>query len=174
MFVFINMYEKILNFFWNNLLVILRVVVVIFVSYFLIIVFEKFLKRALERKVGKKVGLVILKAVHYFLLFFVFTYAIGELGLSHVFASLLAFSALVGGAVALAVKDSMSNFVSGFFLLCDKDFSVGYRVEVGGKVGIIKDLSLRNTKLEMDDGSVLVVPNGKIEKSGWRLIKRTR
>ena len=103
--------------------------------------------------------------------FFVATIVVGELGLTQIFASLLALSALLGMAVAPAMKDSLANMVSGIMLIADKDFNVGDKVEIFklSKKGKVVDIKLRTTKIEAKDGKI-IIPNSMITDGGWKKI----
>ena len=85
---------------------------------------------------------------------------------------LIGASVLVGAAVALAVKDALSDAVAGIFLLLDGDFNIGYEIETMNRRGEIIDVTLRKTRLKTDDGTIFVLPNGKIDSSGWILHER--
>jgi MscS family membrane protein len=71
---------------------------------------------------------------------------------------------IMGLAIALAVKDTLSNFMAGFFLLMDQPFKVGDRVELGkGEIYDVVAIGPRNTQLyNIEEHSILVLPNGKL------------
>ena len=96
-------------------------------------------------------------------------YAINELKLEEVFMPLMGASVLVGLAVALAVKDALGDAVAGIFLLLDRHFNIGEEIETMKYRGEIIDVTLRKTRLKIDDGTIVVLPNGKIDSSGWVL-----
>jgi small-conductance mechanosensitive channel len=39
--------------------------------------------------------------------------------------------------------------------------------------GEIIDVTLRKTRVKIDDGTIVVLPNGKIDSSGWMLYTKT-
>lgn len=71
---------------------------------------------------------------------------------------------IMGLAIALAVKDTLSNFMAGFFVLMDQPFRVGDRVELGkGDIYDVVAIGPRNTRLyNIEEHSILVLPNGKL------------
>ncbi|NOQ34073.1 MAG: mechanosensitive ion channel [Methanosarcinales archaeon] len=73
------------------------------------------------------------------------------------------------GAVALAVKDALGDAVAGISLLVDRHFNIGEEIETMKYKGEIIDVTLRKTRLKIDDGTIVVLPNGKIDSSGWVL-----
>ncbi len=69
----------------------------------------------------------------------------------------------VGGlALAIAARDSVSNFIGAGILLADRPFSRGDRVQIGDTVGHIEEVGLRSTRIRTLDDGVLVVPNSKL------------
>ncbi len=109
------------------------------------------------------------RIVVYGLWFAVLTYVVHELKLEEVFIPLMGASVVVGLAIALAVKDALGDAVAGIFLLLDRNFNIGEEIETLKYKGVIIDVTLRKTRLKMDDGTIVILPNGKIDSSGWVL-----
>jgi small-conductance mechanosensitive channel len=85
---------------------------------------------------------------------------------------LLGASVIVGLAVALAVKNVLSDVVAGISLLLDKHFNIGDEVETMNYKGEIIDVTLRKTRIKTEEGTIVVLANGKIDSSGWVLYER--
>ena len=93
--------------------------------------------------------------------------------------SLLAGLGLGGVAVALAAKESLSNFFGGFAVIMDKPFSTGDWIVCNEVEGTVEDIGFRSTKIKTFYDSVLTVPNAVISAStvdnlGKRKARRTR
>lgn len=67
-------------------------------------------------------------------------------------------------AVGLAAKDTLSNMISGFTLIIDRNLRPGDRVRLGtdSAVGEVDEIGLRSTRLKMGDGNMLIVPNAEL------------
>ena len=79
---------------------------------------------------------------------------------------------IMGLAIALAVKDTLSNFMAGFFVLMDQPFRVGDQVELKGDIYNVLSIGPRNTQLyNIEEHSVLVLPNGKL--IGTKVVNRS-
>lgn len=85
---------------------------------------------------------------------------LSELGID--IAPLIAGVGVLGLGVGFASQTLVRDYISGFFILLENQFNVGDRVEIGGKRGVVKDLSLRTTTLRDDDGALHIIPNSQI------------
>jgi small conductance mechanosensitive channel len=77
-------------------------------------------------------------------------------------APLIAGVGVMGLGVGFASQTLVKDYISGFFILFENQFNVGDEIEIGGKRGAVRDLSLRTTILEDGEGSLHIVPNSKI------------
>ncbi len=67
--------------------------------------------------------------------------------------------------MALALRDTLSNLVSGFMLLADRPFKVGDYVVVDGQSMVVEDIGWRTTRFtHSEDDGLVIVPNGNLEK----------
>ena len=76
--------------------------------------------------------------------------------------SLIAFGASIGVAIGFAAQDILKNIFGGFVILIDRPFKVGDKIEVGDVYGEVLDMSLRSTRIQTADDSLVTVPNGEL------------
>lgn len=76
--------------------------------------------------------------------------------------SLIAFGASIGVAVGFAAQDLLKNIFGGFVILFDRPFKVGDKIEVGNVYGEVLDMSLRSTRVQTPDDSLVTLPNGEL------------
>jgi small conductance mechanosensitive channel len=77
----------------------------------------------------------------------------------------LNFVAIVGAAglaIALALKDSLSNFSSGVMLVTFRPFKVGDYIDAAGLSGVVESIGIFNVVLKTPDNRVINVPNSLI------------
>jgi small-conductance mechanosensitive channel len=65
-------------------------------------------------------------------------------------------------AVGLAAKETLSNMISGFILIIDRNLRPGDSIVLGTSSGKVKEIGLRSTQLSLEDGNTLIVPNTEL------------
>ncbi|MEG3164478.1 mechanosensitive ion channel family protein [Sphingomonas sp. PB2P19] len=78
---------------------------------------------------------------------------------------------LSGLVLGFALKDILSNFVSGLLLLTLRPFRIGDQIVVGDLEGRVEKIELRATRLRAYDGRVMLVPNAEVFTS--RIVNNT-
>ncbi|MEE9236240.1 MAG: mechanosensitive ion channel domain-containing protein [Thermoplasmata archaeon] len=69
------------------------------------------------------------------------------------------------GRFAFAAQESLSNFLSGIFLLMDQGIKEGDLIEINGDRCRIEKIGLRTTKLcNRSSHKILVIPNNKMSR----------
>jgi len=76
--------------------------------------------------------------------------------------SLVAVLGAAGLAVGLALQGTLSNLAAGVMLLIFRPFRIGHKVQVGGSLGTVKELTLFWTELVTDDRVQIIVPNSGV------------
>ncbi len=80
----------------------------------------------------------------------------------------VAGASVLGIAVGLAAKDTLSNLIAGVLLIVDRPFQVGDRIELWttptgtGTWGDVIEIGLRATKIRNPDNLIFVIPNNEI------------
>lgn len=69
---------------------------------------------------------------------------------------------LTGVALGFALKDILSNFVSGILILAIRAFEIGDQIVIGGTEGSVERISLRATQIKTYDGRAVIVPNAEV------------
>lgn len=69
---------------------------------------------------------------------------------------------LTGLALGFALKDIISNFVSGLLILALRPFELGDQIVVGETEGSVERIELRATQIRTYDGRLVLVPNAEV------------
>lgn len=77
-------------------------------------------------------------------------------------ASLIAGAGVVGLAIGFGAQGLVSDVVTGFFLLLEKQLDVNDYVTIGNIDGIVEAVGLRTTQLRSFDGTLNYIPNRDI------------
>lgn len=85
--------------------------------------------------------------------------ALGTLGIN--VSALVAGLGLTGFALGFALKDTISNFLSGILILLYRPFKVGERIKIAGFDGTVIAIDLRYTELD-SEGDRVLIPNSKL------------
>jgi small conductance mechanosensitive channel len=74
---------------------------------------------------------------------------------------------IIGATVvaSLGLQDILRNYVSGFYILFERNIKVGDRIEFGDKAGVVTDIKMRVTLLSGEGGHLVVVPNAELFNS---------
>ena len=80
-------------------------------------------------------------------------------------AGIIAAFSACAAAIALALKDSLSNIASGITLLFTRPFGTGDFVQIGDESGTVMRIDLMHTKLCAPDNKHIIVPNGQMATS---------
>ena len=119
------------------------------------------LARVLERSNADPILVSFLRNIVYFgLLIVVVIAAYAQAGFNP--ASLLAVLGAAGLAIALALKDSLSNLASGVMLILLRPFKAGDYVQIAGLEGTIEQVRVFQTQMRTIDNRVIVLPNSQI------------
>jgi len=76
------------------------------------------------------------------------------------FGSLIAGLGFTSFIVGFATKDILNNLLSGVLILWKQPFQIGDYIFVKDKEGKVEYIGVRATTLRMDDGELILMPNG--------------
>jgi small-conductance mechanosensitive channel len=141
----------------------LRVAITTVVGVFLVRAIGMTVRRVFLKKSTPQSQMIVRKVVNYSGFVLVAMIVLGELGVK--LSALLGAAGIVGIAVGFASQTSMSNIVSGLFIIWEKPFAVGDVIRIGGTSGIIHSIDLLSVKIRTFDNLFIRIPNEKILSS---------
>ena len=136
------------------------------ISAILILLFGYYLARILSKYTSKAIikatkdetlGVFLKNVVFAGILLLTFITALSNLGVKT--TSIIAVLGTAGLAIALSLKDSLSNLASGIILVVLRRFNRGDVISVNSMVGKVDSINLFETKLTTLDNQVIIMPN---------------
>jgi small conductance mechanosensitive channel len=108
---------------------------------------------------------VLNELVKYTVIFLAVTIILNELGIN--ITGIVISLGIVGIAVGFAARDTLSNFIAGFFILADKGFRVGDIIEISNREGRVLKMGFRITTLKTADNKIIHIPNSLFSKDPY-------
>lgn len=141
----------------------IRFAVLIFLGFPAVRLAGKWTKKYVTQKYTPQLGMILEKIVLYSGLAMILISILNELGfkLSH----LLGAAGIVGIAVGFASQTSVSNIISGLFLIAEKPFEINDVITVGNFTGQVLSIDILSVKLRTFDNRFVRIPNETIIKS---------
>lgn len=120
-------------------------------------------KRLAKKRLEARSGALVVKVVQYlgFALIAVNALEAADIDLS----ALLGAAGIAGIALGFAAQTSVSNFISGFFLMSEKTFAEGDVINVDATTGIVYSIDTLSVKLRTFDNQLVRIPNETLIKS---------
>ncbi len=142
---------------------VIRVVLILGIGFPLLRVLRKVVIRLVHDKLSLQAELLIQRAVYYVGVLILFVSVMNEFGFN--LSALLGAAGVFGLAIGFASQTSVSNIISGIFLISEKPFMVGDVVQVGATVGTIATIDLLSVKLNTFDNRFVRIPNETMIKT---------
>jgi small conductance mechanosensitive channel len=122
---------------------------------------QRSVKRALAmNRVDETLANFLSSLARYTVLILVFLVILQLIGVQA--TSLIAVIGAASLAIGLALQGTLSNMAAGVMLLLFRPFKLTDDIEVAGKRGLVRDLSLFITELEGEGGVQVLIPNSQV------------
>ena len=153
-----------------QLMSLVRIVVLIFIGFPVLVLLSKSVRRYTSKKLAKQQGMIFEKIILYTGVIIIAISILNELGfkISH----LLGAAGIIGIAVGFASQTSVSNIISGLFLIAEKPFEVDDVITVGSTTGVILSIDTLSIKLRTFDNKYVRIPNEILIKTEFTNITR--
>jgi|SRR6185312_4972021 len=122
---------------------------------------EKKLPSSLRTQQFKTLASVITSVGVFIIIFVAALEALPLLGLN--LGPLLASAGVAGLAIGFGAQTLVHDFINGFFILMENQYDLGDTVKIAGVKGTVEAMTLRQTVLRDEDGTVHTVPNSAIQ-----------
>lgn len=143
--------------------------IIIIVAYFLVKVVKFIKSKSKLSKMDENLTNLINDLIRYIIYIFalILIFDVFGIDLTSIFVSI----GILGITIGFAAKDILSNFVSGIFVISDKNINIGDTIQIGNIKGKIKKISFRTTTLVDKDGIYSVIPNSVLSNQAYNKYK---
>ncbi|MEX1256530.1 MAG: mechanosensitive ion channel family protein [Gemmatimonadota bacterium] len=149
-----------LGFGWGELL---RSSAMLVVGLPLLLFASRWARRTVGSRYSAQRGLIAGKIVFYPGIIVLMISILGELGFG--LTPILGAAGVVGIAIGFASQTSVSNIISGLFLIAERPFEVDDVIQVGTTTGRVLSIDTLSIKLRTFDNKFVRIPNETIVKS---------
>ncbi|MCC5805281.1 MAG: mechanosensitive ion channel family protein [Opitutales bacterium] len=136
---------------------IFRVVFLLFVVLPLLWMGARYAGRFMEKRYTAHLGQMVRKAITYGGSVLIFIMVLTDLGFK--LTPLLGAAGIMGIAIGFAAQTTLSNFISGLFLITEKPFAIGDVITVGDTTGIVLSIDLMSVKVRLFDNRFVRIPS---------------
>lgn len=125
---------------------------------------ERFVWSPLEASTERRVPTVFRAIVSIFI-FVLAGFGVVAFVLGKTITSLLASTGVLTFIVGLAIQSNLKDIFSGIMLNMERPFRIGDFLRINRNIGQVIDVSWRTTRIRLNTGPVLALPNGRLSDS---------
>jgi small-conductance mechanosensitive channel len=147
--------EKVSSFFWFCV-----VIGIVFIAFSLL---SKIAMKVAKEKCNAQAQYIIGKAIHYTGIVIAVMTAFNRLGIN--FSALVGAAGIAGIAIGFAAQTSVSNVISGVFVMTERAFKIGDLLQVDSIIGTVEAIDLLSIRLKTAENQLVRIPNETIIKT---------
>ncbi len=140
-----------------------RALVLICIAWPLIHAGARLLERTLKKHVSAQAAMLGYQFVNYGGALLLLLTVLREFGFD--ISTLIGAAGIAGVAIGFAAQTSLSNLISGFFLIWEKPFAVEDVIKTQNTVGVVVAIDLLSTKIRTFDNTLVRIPNETLIKT---------
>lgn len=145
---------------FDNLFKVIGAVIMVLIMWIIYKLLLRFVKRIPEEKTTKHRQLIIVKFIKYCFYIIVLIYVLGLFGIN--LKAIWGAAGIAGVAIGFAAQTSVSNLISGLFVLTEGTLKVGDVIIVGDITGVVDNVSLLSVRVHTLDNQMVRIPNSDI------------
>jgi len=138
-------------------------IIIAVAGYFIAKLLSAGLGRTFSKRLTKRQSHILQRITFYIILLIFIMMALQELGFK--MTVLLGATGVFTLAIGFAAQTSISNIVSGLFLMIDKPYKIGDSIQLKNVSGEVHSVDLLSTKIRTFDNTLVRVPNETLLKA---------
>jgi len=150
---------------WSNLFKLLGGILVLLVMWIVYRIILKTIKKSSSAKMNSHKQQMLSHFVKYIFYILVVLEVLSLLGIK--LSALLGAAGIAGVAIGFAAQTSVSNLISGLFVLTEGSIKIGDAVTVDGVTGVVDEINLLSIHIHTYDNQMVRIPNSTIINSNF-------
>lgn len=145
---------------WENLFKLILSLLVILIIWIVYKLIRRAIKHIPEKKLPSQRSDVILRLLKYLFYIIIVLYVLSAFGVN--LKAIWGAAGIAGVAIGFAAQTSVSNLISGLFVLTEGSIHVGDTINVDGITGIVDEVKLLSIRVHTFDNQMVRIPNSTI------------
>lgn len=155
---FVNWVKSFLT--WDNLFKIIGAIIILFAIWVIYKIILRTLKKVPAEKTTPHRQMIITRIVKYCFYIIMVMYVLSLFGVK--LSAIWGAAGIAGVAIGFAAQTSVSNLISGLFVLTEGSLKVGDTIIVGDVTGIVDSINLISVRVHTLDNEMVRIPNSTI------------
>ncbi|MBR6200295.1 MAG: mechanosensitive ion channel family protein [Spirochaetales bacterium] len=151
---------------WNNLFKTIGVLLILFIIWLVFAIIKGGSKKMLKKSDNPHLNMLILRTINYAYVIVSLLYLLSVFGIK--VTAILGAAGVAGVAIGFAAQTTISNFISGLFVLGERTMKVGDFISCGGVAGTVDSVGLLSIKVHNTDGQMIRIPNSQVMNSNFQ------
>lgn len=145
---------------WENLIHVGISLVTILIFYIVYRIIKSIVRKKLAVNMKPAVAVAVSKIISYVFYVLIVMYVLGLFGIN--LSAVWGAAGIAGVAIGFAAQTSVSNLISGLFVVTDKAMKIGDFIEVDGVSGTVDSISFLSVRVHTADNQLVRIPNSLI------------
>ena len=145
---------------WENLFKVIGAFIIICVFWIIYRIIIRGIKKVPEKKLPKARSLILIKFLHYIFYAIVVMYILSLFGVK--LSAIWGAAGIAGVAIGFAAQTSVSNLISGLFVITEGAIKIGDTIIVDGITGVVDSINLISVTVHTLDNEMVRIPNSTI------------
>lgn len=151
------------HFTWSNLFKLLGAALVILIIFFIYKLITRGIKKVPAEKMPVQRSMILTRLLKYIFFIVVVMYVLSIFGIK--LNAILGAAGIAGVAIGFAAQTSVSNLISGLFVITEGAIKIGDTITVDGVTGIVDSVNLLSIQIHTYDNQMVRVPNSTVINS---------
>jgi len=154
----------------ENIAIFIRIAILACAGFPFFFFIAAFAGKATKKKLTPQASMLLRKGIFYIGSICIIISILYQLGFK--LTALLGAAGIAGIAIGFASQTSVSNIISGIFLVSEQPFQMGDLIKIGDTSGVVLSIDLLSLKLRTFDNQLVRIPNETLVKNQVNNITR--